>query len=218
MVALRRPLKRSLMVAGAMLAAALTLWAFENIELPPMGRDTVLVWKAQSPDFETNFIARIAIFTPNRFLEWEDGKTQGTVSMTQQDIQEAPGYDSSNLFVSGVDKRSANTTTLWLSRKIFRMLKEKKRAKCILDGVSSKLTYLGDATIQVDVNRSERELPVIMVSDDRGSERWFLNSEDNPLLMRHQIRNYDQKLTSITTDRPNTLRWIKGKKLANASN
>jgi hypothetical protein len=45
-----------------------------------------------------------------------------------------------------------------------------------------------------------------------------LNSEDNPLLMRHQIRNYDQKLTSITTDRPNTLRWIKGKKLANASN
>lgn len=96
------------------------------------------------------------------------------------------------------------------------MLKERKKAKCILDGVSTQLKYLGEATILVDVNRSPRELPVIMVSDDRGSERWFLDSEDNPLIMRHHIRNYDQKLTSITTDRPNTLRWIKEKKLENA--
>jgi len=218
MAALGRPLIRSFIVAGAMFAAALTIWALEEMELPLMGRDTVLVWKTQSHDFEANFIARIAVFNPNRFLEWEDGKTQGTVFMTQRDIQEAPGYDSSSLFVSGMDKRSANTTTLWLSRKIFNMLKEKKKAKCILDGVSSKLTYLGDATIRLDVNRSPRELPVIMVSDDRGSERWFLNSADNPMLMRHRIGNYDQRLTSITTDRPNTLRWIKGKKLANASN
>jgi hypothetical protein len=60
-------------------------------------------------------------------------------------------------------------------------------------------------------------LPVIKVKDDRGSERWFLDSEDNPLMLRHLIRKYDQTLASVTTDQPNTLRWIKGKKLANMS-
>ena len=59
------------------------------------------------------------------------------------------------------------------------------------------------------------ELPVIRVSDDRGSERWFLDDADNPLLVKHLFRQYSQTLVSITTDRPNTLRWIKGRKLAN---
>jgi hypothetical protein len=59
------------------------------------------------------------------------------------------------------------------------------------------------------------ELPVIKVNDDRGSERWFLDSEENPLLVKHAIRQFCQILASITTDRSNTLRWIKGKKLTN---
>lgn len=215
MAACERLLQRSFLAGIALSAIAWTMWAMERIELPPMGRDTVLVWNTRSLDFEARFIVRIAIFAPNRFLEWEDGKTQGTVFMPQRDIQEARGYFSSSLFVSGVDKRSSNSTTLWLSRKIFRTLKEKKKVKCVLDGVSGQLIHRGEGTIQVDVNRSMRELPVIMVLDDRGSERWFLDDEDNALLMRHQSRNYEQKLTSITTDRQNTLRWIKGKKLSN---
>jgi hypothetical protein len=51
------------------------------------------------------------------------------------------------------------------------------------------------------------------VKDDRGNERWFLDSEENALLVKHAVRAYVQTLTSITTDKPNTLRWIKGKKL-----
>jgi hypothetical protein len=39
--------------------------------------------------------------------------------------------------------------------------------------------------------------------------------EDNPLMVKHMVRKYTQALQSITTNRANTLRWIKGKKLAN---
>lgn len=215
MAAFGRLLKTAFLAGGALSIAVFSILAVEQIELPIMARDTVLVWEVQMPDFESRFIARIASFEPNRFLEWEDGKTQGTILMVQRDIQNARGYESTSLFDPGVDKKSSNTTTLWLSRKIFRALKEKKKAKCVLDGVSSQFKYLGDAAIQVDVNRTTREFIAIMVSDDRGSIRWFLDSEDNPLMVRHQFRNYDQKLTSITTDRTNTLRWIKGKKLEN---
>jgi len=34
-------------------------------------------------------------------------------------------------------------------------------------------------------------------------------------MLKHTVRQFTQVLASITTDRPNTLRWIKGKKLAN---
>jgi hypothetical protein len=192
--------------------ASKTLCADEN-QLPSFGRDTVLVWKTQNLDYRSDFVMRIAEFLPDRFLEWEDGQTQGTLFMASRDIQEAQGYSSSNLFKSGIDARTQNVTTMWLSQKIFRDLKAKKKIKINLDGVQGSVTFAGTDQITLEVNKSKVALPVIKVKDDRGSERWFLDQEDNPLMVRHLIRQYDQSLVSITTDRPNTLRFIKGNKL-----
>jgi hypothetical protein len=65
--------------------------------------------------------------------------------------------------------------------------------------------------MEIEVNRSTRSLPVIKTRDDRGNERWFLDAEENPMLVNHVYQSYQQKLISITTDRANTLRWIKRK-------
>jgi len=182
--------------------------------LPAFGQNTVLVWERKSQDYTSSFVARIAEFSPDRYLEWEDSGGQGTILMPSRDVLDAKGYYTADLFESGMDTRGKDATTLWLSRRIFRELKEKGKAKCSLDGVAGVLTYLGEDQIEVEVNRSSMSLPVIKVSDGRGGERWFLNQEENPLLLKHAVRHYTEILTSITTDRPNTLRWIKGKKLA----
>ncbi|MEJ2109300.1 MAG: hypothetical protein P8Z37_05190, partial [Acidobacteriota bacterium] len=76
-----------------------------------------------------------------------------------------------------------------------------------------KITYEGDGLISVEVNGSPMALPVIKVHDERGAEKWFMDNEENPLMMKYTIRHYNQTLVSITTDRPNTLRWLKGAKL-----
>jgi hypothetical protein len=180
-----------------------------------LGRDSILIWKIQNTTLDTIFVVRIAEFSPSRYLEWEDERTQGTIFMPEQDVLAAKGYVNSNLFQAGVDTRSKNTTTLWLSRKIYRDLKERKTIKCDLDGVSGQLTYLGEDQLTVDINGNPIALRVIKVSDDRGSERWFLDEEQNPLMMKHMIRTFSQTLTSITTNKSNTLRWIKGNKLQN---
>ena len=186
-----------------------------EVRLPAFGRDTVLVWKSENQGYSGEFVVRIAEFSPDRFLEWEDAKTQGTIFIPNRDILSARGFVNSSLFGSGMDTRGKDVTTLWLSQRIYRELKEKKKAKCDLDGVSSLLKYQGEDQITVEVNRSSMALPTIKVSDDRGSERWFLDREENPLMLKHAVREFTQVLTSITTDRSNTLRWIKGKKLAN---
>jgi hypothetical protein len=75
------------------------------------------------------------------------------------------------------------------------------------------MTVEGPDSLSVEVNRVPMALPVLKVKDDRGQERWFLDQPDNPLLVRHIFRTFTQTLKSVTTDKPNTLRWIKGRKL-----
>jgi hypothetical protein len=183
--------------------------------LPAFGRDTVLVWKIQNMDYSADFVARIAQFLPDRYLEWENELSQGTVFMPAQDIDSAKGYVNSSLFQSGLDTRGRSATTLWLSRRIFRDLKANKKAKCMINATMGVLTYQGDDMLAVEVNGKSRLLSVIKVMDDRKEERWFLDQEDNPLMLNHRVRKFSQTLTSITTDRANTLRWIKGRKLIN---
>jgi hypothetical protein len=146
-------------------------------------------------------------------MEWEDYQSQGTVFISSLDVVDAEGFINKKLFKSGIDTQSDNETTLWLSRKIFLELKEKKKVKCDIDRVSGRMTYEGDEEISVEVNGDPMTLPVIKVRDNRGAERWFLDQEDNPLMMKYTLRHYSQTLTSITTDRKNTLRWLKGSKL-----
>jgi hypothetical protein len=185
----------------------------DGTPLPSFGRDTVLVWETQNSKFISQFVVRIAKFLPDRFIEWEDANTQGTIFLASKEVLTAKGFLSSSLFQSGKDSQGKNAMTLWLSQRIFKELKANKKAKCDLDNVPCLLRYQGDDRFTVKVNRIDMELPVIKVADDRGTERWFLDREDNPLMVRHFIRAYDQKLASITTDRPNTLRWIKGRKM-----
>lgn len=190
------------------------LYSTQGNPLPAFGRNTVLVWKLQNLQFSSNFVVRIAEFEPDRFIEWEDDKTQGTLFMPARDILNAGGYVTSQLFEGGRDARSSNVITLWLSRKIFNQLKEKGRVKLNVDGVAGLWILQGKSSFAVDVNGISVNLPVIRVTDDRGGERWFLDQVDNSLLLKHTLREFTQTLVSITTNRPNTLRWIKGRKLA----
>jgi hypothetical protein len=202
-----------LVLSGVCAFYALNPMTAGDIQWPVFGRDTVLVWKIWNQKATSDFVVRIAEFSPNRFLEWEDNATQGTVFMPFNDILEAKGF-SSSIFEAGIDIRTRNVTTLWLSQRVFKDLKAKNRARCEIDRVSSWITVIGTGQLTIEVNHSPMIFPVIRVQDDRKSEMWFLDQEENPLIVQHLVRQYRQTLTSITTNRPNTLRWIKGKKLA----
>ena len=181
--------------------------------IPEFGRDTVLVWQSENQGDTHKFVVRIAEFLPNRYLEWENETTQGTVFMSQKAVTAGRVFLNSRLFEAGVDARGKDATTLWLSRKAFSELKENGRVKLALDSIDCWVSGEGEDSLNVEVNRVPRSLPVLKTRDDRGTERWLLNSVDNPLVVRTVVRRYSDTLISITTDRANTLRWIKGKKL-----
>ncbi len=180
-------------------------------QIPPFGRDTVLVYKS-SNEKESLLTIRIATFLPDRYVEWEDTIAQGTIFMPAKTVTGARALENYQLFQAGVDTRGKDATTLWLSQRIFHDLKESQKLKFTIDGVPAWVNVLGVDTLPIEVNRTPRSLPVLKTKDERGTERWFLDSEENPLLVNLLVRNYQQKLVSITTDRAHTLRWIKDRK------
>ncbi len=212
----RRARLHSFLIFSVLILTGIAFSA-DDAGMPSFGQDTVLVWNVENMEYRARFVVRIAQFLPDRFMEWEDEQTQGTIFMSNQDILTARDFINSSLFQSGSDTKGKKATTLWLSRRIYSELKGNKKVKCALDGVPGWMKYIGQDQLEVQVNRVSRMLPVIKVIDDRGSERWFLDQEDNPLMLQHTLRSFRQTLASITTDKVNTLRWIKGKKLTNPS-
>ena len=204
-------------VTIAAMAAATRGFEAEKSPLPEFGLGTVLVWKIEGPEYEKSFVARLASFKPDRFIEWEGEEGQGTVLMPESAVADAKGYEISSLFSNGRDKKTRNETTLWLSRRVFTELMGKKTARWNLNGVASKLSFIGEGSVSIEVNRNVTELPVIRAADDRNAEWSFLNLPENPLMVRYEVRNFRQSLASITTGAPDSLRWIKGRKLPEAS-
>jgi hypothetical protein len=199
---------------AVILTSSLEASSDDDVHLPAFGRGAVLVWKTQAQTHTSDFVIRIAEFLPDRYMEWEDFQTQGTVFIPSREIQEAKGYESHDLFKSGTESRAKNVTTMWLSRKIYVELKAKKKIKLDLNGVQSSMVLIGSDQFTFEANKYKICMPVIKVKDDQGSERWFLDLEENPLLVKHIIGQYLQSLISIATDKPDTLRFIKGKKLS----
>ena len=180
-----------------------------EFSLPEFDRGTVLVWKIEGPEYERSFVARLASFRPDRFFEWENETGQGTVFMPERAIAEARVYEMSSLFTQGRDRRTRNETALWLSLRVFTELKEKKTVRWDLNGVASRLSFIEERTLPVEVNRIIVELPVILAADGRNGEWSFLNQPENPLMVRYEVLNYRQTLSSITTTGSSDyFRWI----------
>jgi hypothetical protein len=177
------------------------------------GRDTVIVWTTHNLEHTSDFVVRIALFEPKRFFEWESNTTQGSVLLDAKALQSSRSYHTSKLFNPGVEVKAKGDTSIWISKEVFMDLDVRGSAKIRLDGIESHMNFLRRDRIETKVNQEEIVLPVIVASDGRGGEWWFLDDPENPLFLKHQFRTFTQAVKSITTNRKNTLRWIKESKI-----
>ncbi len=65
-----------------------------------------------------------------------------------------------------------------------------QKGKCLINGTTGVFTYWGEDALAVEVNRVPQVLPVIKVMDDRKEERWFLDQEDNPLMLQPPVPQF----------------------------
>jgi hypothetical protein len=187
-------------------------------QLPAFSLGTVLVWKSENRGNEYDFVIRLAKHSPSRYFEWENQTTQGTVLLKKSAVENARKYSSYRLFQAGADLESADETCYWFSRGLFAELKSAGKGYFMLDAIKTHLEQQAVENISVLVNQEEKKLVTLKFRDNRGGEWWILDDVENPLVVKRRLNSWQEQLASVRTDRPNSLRWIKGARLRSLNN
>lgn len=166
-----------------------------------------IVWDTDARGHASEFIIRIAQFSPDRHFEWESRAQQGTIRIPAQVLKESRRITFTRLFDNGVDIERADFLTLWLSEKIHQELKHQHRSKVTLDSIQDEFVLLETLSYPLLVDKQPIAVPAIKVKDGRGAIWLFLDSVENPVMLEYQNRYYVQKIRFLTT-RGNILRWI----------
>lgn len=182
-------------------------------QLPEFPLGTVLVWKSENRGHSFDFVIRMAQFRPNRYFEWENQTTQGTVLIRQSALEGARKYTSYRLFQAGADMESSDEVSYWLSRNLYNDLRTARKTSIFLDGIKTDFVLVGSGELVVQVNQEPQSLKVLEAKDSRGGRWWFLDDPENPLVVKRQVSTYQELLFSVSTGRTDSLRWIKGSKL-----
>ena len=167
-----------------------------------------LVWDTEARNQMSEFIIRIAEFSPDRYFEWESRAQQRTIRIPAQVLRDSRTMTFARLFDNGVDIERANFLTLWLSERIHDELKKGNRSQVIIDSFKGEMVVTETLQYPLLLDKQAVSAPAIKVKDSRGGTWVFLDSRENPVMLEYRNPYYVQKVRTMTT-RGNLLRWIR---------
>ena len=166
-----------------------------------------VVWDTSARDHTSEFIIRIASYSPERHFEWESRAQQGTIRIPEKVLKEGKKITFARLFDNGVDIDRADFLTLWLSERIYEELKNSKRSKIMMDSIKDEFSLVDNLRYPLTIDKERTEVPALKVKDSRGATWIFLDDLENPIMLEYKNQYYEQKIRYVTT-RGNILRWI----------
>jgi len=174
-----------------------------------LGSNSILIYENRPlRGREAQFVVRLARYGPDIFLEWESSADQGTIQLYKKAVEKAQAFTLSALFEVGVDIESAETMTIWLSRRSFDELITKRKSKIRINRLPVQMQLKAEGTFLLSVNGEDLEIPVIQVEDERKGVWTFHRDPDNPVLVEYTSPYFHQQLKRVSTSPSNKLRWI----------
>lgn len=179
----------------------------ENHPLAKLDTGATAVWDTSARDRTSEFIIRIARYSPDRHFEWESRAHQGTIRIPRHILKEGKKITFARLFDNGVDIDRTDFLTLWLSEKIYEELKTVKRSRITMDSLKDEFVLLETFQYPLIVDKQAVTVSALKLKDDRGATWIYLDSAENPIMLEYKNKYYEQKIRYLTT-RGNILRWI----------
>lgn len=147
------------------------------------GTELVYDVAAQGTEYEFHVVLEEA--DEGRSFSWsmtEPVSTQGWVDMSPEALK--IGRAQVNAFTGG-RLELAEATTVWLSQAVYAELKEKQRARVVLDGEEVELVVGETHPFPVTIMGPESApVPLYAASEDGGHAYWILDDPDNPLILK----------------------------------
>ncbi|HEY2930574.1 MAG TPA: hypothetical protein VGK99_02425 [Acidobacteriota bacterium] len=204
------PVKRGAMrIVLCVLCASVVIPLFpETVPSLKLDEGAIIVWDTKARDYTSEFIIRIAQYSPERFFEWESRAHQGTIKIPAKILKEGKKLTFARLFDNGVDIDKTDSLTLWLSEQIYQELKTSNRARVTVDSLKDEFVLDESLQYPLLLNKQAVTVPALKVRDTRGATWIFLDSAVNPLMLEYQNQYYTQKIRSMTT-KGSILRWVR---------
>lgn len=168
-----------------------------------MAYDYAVNFKGDKYNFYVSNILLLDYYASFNYVMDNDNQTRGEVLMSEDAYANAT--DLYNYFSGGkvtLDKQ----TSVWLSQKLFKEIKEKGKVVMSTDKSSPK-TYKvvkakkdADKYYKVHVNGEYRNIPCIQIVSEDGSQKlWITDNPENPIILKMDI-GFSIELFSVSTD------------------
>jgi hypothetical protein len=122
--------------------------------------------------------------------------TSGKVSMNIDAI------DTSKTMVNYFSDKSVQNltdkTTVWLSRKVYKLLLGQQAVNMTIDNQKETIKYLRNEKYTLTIDGAKTEVDVMVAGSDAGSTFWILNDPKNPLIVKMNLA-FTIELKSVKT-------------------
>ncbi len=121
-------------------------------------------------------------------------ETAGTVTIKEKGFAEGTAQ---NNYFGGGPLVLEEKTTVWVSKKFYQALKEKKDLVINAEGEDATLKFVKDDKWTVTIEGKQVELPVLYGETDKGQKFWILDDPENPVICKMEI-SFTIELKEIT--------------------
>ncbi len=149
-----------------------------------------------SANFYT-FIADNFILENNISFQWkmlDPVNYTGKVTITKEALESSMNVVSD--FKNKSDDTYSDKSTIFLSKKIFNALKDKKAIKINVDGIEQTLSFKNLDKIWVQKASTGLQLNVLYAETEKGTKIWVLDSKTYPLIVK-MASKLTLELTSV---------------------
>lgn len=109
----------------------------------------------------------------------------GSVKISDMAIDTATAMIAN--FENGSSLNMQDKTTVWLSRKLYKMLKSQAPAKITIENTSEIFNYVRNENYPVKIDGTEQKLDVMLAQSTTGNKIWILDYPQYPLIIQMQL-------------------------------
>lgn len=158
-----------------------------------------LNYSVQSGTKNYNFNISDLLITHDIAFSW---KMTAPVNTSGKVAMKIDAIDTSKTIVNYFSDKSVQNltdkTTVWISRKVYKLLLSQQTVNMTIDDKKETIKYLRNEKYSLTIDGVATEVDVLVAGSDTGSTFWILNDSQNPLIVKMSLA-FTIELKSVKT-------------------
>ena len=160
-----------------------------------------LNYQVQAGTKDYDFIISDLLFTNDIAFSW---KMSAPVNTSGKVLMKIDALDTTknivNYFNDNSNQIFSDKTTVWMSRKVYKLLLGQQPVGLTIDYKKETVKYLRNEKYALTIDGVKTEVGVMVAASDEGSTFWILDDPKNPLIVKMNLA-FTIELKSVKTSK-----------------